>query len=187
MHPLRCVLGPRIPHHSGLDERPCRPRPSPGKLDEAEPLIRQVVEAGRRVLGPEHLTTLDSMIESCCRCSCPGASWTRLSRLFARSWKVGVDAFGPEHLTTLTSMFSLAMVLRPGGKLDEAEPVIRQAMEPLPPRPGSEHPTTLTTRTAGRSAPAPGQAARGRAALVPGRGSRLAPPLAPSTSPRRPR
>ena len=28
-----------------------------GELNEAEPLIRQVVEAGRRVLGPEHPAT----------------------------------------------------------------------------------------------------------------------------------
>ena len=32
-----------------------------GKVDEAEPLLRQVLEAGRRVLGPEHPTTLASM------------------------------------------------------------------------------------------------------------------------------
>ena len=32
-----------------------------GKLDEAEPLLRQVMDALRRVLGPEHPDTLASM------------------------------------------------------------------------------------------------------------------------------
>ena len=65
-----------------------------GKLDEAEPLFRQVVEAGHRVLGPEHPTTLTVMSNLAMVLQARG-KLNEAEPLSARSWKPGTASWAP--------------------------------------------------------------------------------------------
>jgi hypothetical protein len=52
---------------------------------------------------------------------------------------------GARHLDTLSSINGLALLLSDQGKLDEAEPLYREALEARRDVRGARHPNTLTS------------------------------------------
>ena len=98
-----------------------------GKLDEAEPLSRQVLEAQRRVLGPEHPDTLMAMNNLAIFLldrSNPVEAEPILRELLR------VRRTQPKNLPDLANTLSaLGWALTDTGKAREAEPLLREALE----------------------------------------------------------
>jgi eukaryotic-like serine/threonine-protein kinase len=112
------------------------------RLPEAEALCREAIEAGRRLLGWPHKTTLTATNVLARVLSAQGkpAEAEPLLRHVA-------DAFrhfrGPEDLDTLEATVSLGMVLQAQGKPAEAEPVLGEVLAVLRRVHGTNHPLTL--------------------------------------------
>ena len=102
-----------------------------GKLEEAEPLYRQVLEARRRFLGPEHPQTLIAT---------HNLAWVLQGRgkleeaepLCRQVLEARRRVLGPEHPDTLMTMNNLALVLLDRRKPAEAEPILRQLLQVRP-------------------------------------------------------
>ena len=97
-----------------------------GKVDEAEPLIRQVVEARRRVLGgaPDTLQAMSGLaLVLNGRGKLNEAKAINRQILEARR-----RILGPGHTATLGSINNLALVLLDRRRPAEAEPILRQLL-----------------------------------------------------------
>jgi serine/threonine protein kinase/tetratricopeptide (TPR) repeat protein len=115
-----------------------------GLYPQAESLIRQAVQIGRRVLGPDHPDTLRSEGDLCV------ALW-RLGR-YGESEKLQKQTIeslrrvlGPEDPDTLQSMNNLANLFDDEGRHSEAETLYRQTLDARRRVLGPEHPYTLSS------------------------------------------
>ena len=115
---------------------------SQGKLDEAEALFRQTLEARRRTLREEHPDTLESMNDLALLLKDQG-KLDEAEPLFRETLEARRRTLGEEHPDTLTSVNNLAVLLKILGELDEAEPLLRQALEAQHRILGEKHPNTL--------------------------------------------
>ena len=152
-----------------------------GKLNEAEPLIRQVLEARRRALGAEHPDTLQAMSGLALVLNGRG-KLNEAEPLIRQVLEARRRALGAEHPDTLQAMSGLALVLNGRGKLNEAEPLYSPGRGDPAPRPGRRAPHHADVdECPGFSAPGPGQAGRGRTAPVARSWKPGAAPWVPST------
>ena len=117
---------------------------SDGRYNEAEMPILRVMEARRRVLGPEHPDTLASMNNLALTYSSQGR-WTEAEGLEVQVVEITRRVLGPEHPDTLTSMNNLASTYRDQGRWTEAEELEAQVVETRRTVLGPEHPSTLTS------------------------------------------
>ncbi|PUU82072.1 hypothetical protein B9Z19DRAFT_1099393 [Tuber borchii] len=114
-----------------------------GRYDEGETASRCVLDARRRVLGPEHHDTLSSLHSH-------GAMLRRLGRYeeaekFYRHALEGREKkLGEGHPDTLSSVDDWAMVLLELGEYAGAEQSARRALWGYQKLWGSDHPSTLT-------------------------------------------
>jgi tetratricopeptide (TPR) repeat protein len=113
-----------------------------GDYRPAELAFRQALDAFRRLLGPEHPTTLTSMsnLADTLRVLGDAAAAADLNRQVLEARQ---RLLGAEHPSTLTSMNNLAETLYDLGDLAEAADLHRQALEVYQRVLGAEHPTTL--------------------------------------------
>ena len=155
--------GPRAPHHADLDEQAGLGTQGPGKLDEAERCLGQVLEVQRPRPGPRAPRHADLDKQTWPRCSRPGASWTRPSGACAKSWRESsARVLGPEHPITLRSMNNRPGVSRPGASWTRPSRSVRQALEVQRRVPGPRAPRHAEVdEQPGLGAPGPGQAGRG--------------------------
>ncbi len=115
-----------------------------GDLPGARALQEQVLEARRRLLGPEHpamLISLNNLAETLrAQGDLPGARALQEQVLEARR-----RILGPEHPAMLISMNNLASTLRAQGDLPGARALQEQVLEVRRRLLGPEHPNTLTS------------------------------------------
>ena len=112
-----------------------------GKLDEAEPLLREALEAQRATLGDRHPDTLGSMNNLGVLLRAQGK--LDEAEQLVREALEARRALGDRHPDTLGSINNLAEVLKAQGKLDEAEPLLREALRSKRATLGDRHPNTL--------------------------------------------
>ena len=93
-----------------------------GRLDEAEPLLRECWEGRRAVHGATHPRTLISMSTFAVLLQAQG-KLGEAEPLFLEALEAQRATLGPKHPNTLTSMNKLASLLQAQGKLGEAEPL----------------------------------------------------------------
>ena len=139
---------------------------SSGKPDQAEPLLGQVVEVGRRVMGPEHPNTLaaTSPLSSVLQAR---VKLDEAEPLYRQVLEIQHRVLGPEHPTTPTTMNNLARVLQARLSWTRPSRSIARSWRSAS-RPGPRAPRHADhDERAGWSAPGPAQAARGRAPAAP--------------------
>jgi tetratricopeptide (TPR) repeat protein len=115
-----------------------------GRYNEAEALFIEVMERRKRVLGPEHPSTLTSIANLASTYRKQGR-WKEAEDLFVQVIETRKRVLGPEHPDTLTSMGNLALTYRKQGRWKEAEDLEVQVMETFKRVSGPEHPDTLTS------------------------------------------
>ena len=114
-----------------------------GKLNEAEPLYREALEALRPTLGDTHPFTLIS-ISNLGRLLQDQGKPNEAEPLLMDALEGSRRTLGDNHPDTLTSINNLASLLQAQGKLTEAEPLFREALEGLRRTLGDTHPNTLS-------------------------------------------
>ncbi|RDH13945.1 TPR-like protein [Aspergillus niger ATCC 13496] len=115
---------------------------SDGRWKEAEELQVQVLEAHKRVLGPEHPSTLISMSNLASTYRNQG-QWKKAEELEVQVLELRKRVLGPEHPSTLTIMSNLASTYRNQGRWKEAEELEVQVLKTHKQVLGPEHPSTL--------------------------------------------
>ena len=94
----------------------------------SEPLEQRVLEARRRVLGPEHPDTLVSTANLAATLHQLGRA-AEADPLQRQVLEASRRVLGPEHPDTLISTANLAATLRQLGRAAEAEPLEQQVLE----------------------------------------------------------
>jgi non-specific serine/threonine protein kinase/serine/threonine-protein kinase len=113
-----------------------------GKLDEAEPLLREALEGSRRTLGDEHPNTL-ARISNLATLSIEQGKHDEAEPLIREALEGYRRTLGDEHAETLISISILGSLLSSQGKMDEAEPLVREALKGQRRTLGDEHSDTL--------------------------------------------
>jgi tetratricopeptide (TPR) repeat protein len=98
----------------------------------------------RRVLGPEHPDTLNSMNNLASDYFSEG-KYSQAEALHGETLEIKRRVLGPEHPITLVSMRNLAMAYKAQGKYAQAEALIDQTLQMRRRVLGPEHPESLST------------------------------------------
>jgi eukaryotic-like serine/threonine-protein kinase len=120
-----------------------------GKLGlyvRAQALLTQAVDIRRRVLGPTHPQTLNSMDDLGWTLNREGY-YTEAEKLQRETLDLRRHVLGPEHPDTLTSMTNLASTLTQEGHYPEAERLQRGTLDIQRRVLGPEHPEALRSMT----------------------------------------
>ena len=115
-----------------------------GKLDEAEPLWREELEAQRATLGDRHPDTLGSINNLGSLLKSQG-KLEEAEPLLREALETRRATVGDRHPDTLAAINNLGALLQDQGKLDEAEPLKREALEARRATLGDRHPDTLAS------------------------------------------
>ena len=115
-----------------------------GRYAEAEKLEREVMEAQRRVLGPEHPQTLSTILLLASTLQ-HESRYTEAEKLERDALEVQRRVLGPEHVDTLVTMSALSVVLEGEGRHDEAEKLGRDVLDIRRRVLGPEHPETANS------------------------------------------
>ena len=115
-----------------------------GKLDEAEPLKREELNACRVQLGDKHPNTLTS-INNLANLLRDQGKLAEAEPLYREVLNVRRDQLGDKHPNTLTSVNNLAALLSDEGNLVEAEPLYLEALTWQRELLGNKHPDTLSS------------------------------------------
>jgi tetratricopeptide (TPR) repeat protein len=117
---------------------------SQAKYAQAEALFRQALETRRRVLGPEHPSTLNSIFNLALVYRAQG-KYADAEALFNSALELERRLLGPEHPTTLNTLAELAILYQRQGKYRSAETHAAQALEGRRHSLGSGHPDTMVS------------------------------------------
>ncbi|KAH6613149.1 hypothetical protein C7974DRAFT_368938 [Boeremia exigua] len=115
-----------------------------GQNEEGEAVLRQAVEIGAEMLGPEDIRTLNS-ISALADFMEQIGRLTEAEAMHRETLATEKAILGLEHANTLSSMSSLADVLDSQGKDIEAEELYRETIALKKKVLGPEHPDTLVT------------------------------------------
>jgi len=115
-----------------------------GRLDEAETMLRSIVDRRRRVLGAEHPDTLASTL-NLANVVYKQGRMAEAEEILTELIPIQKRVLGESHTDTLTADNSLALVLSAQGRYDEAETVARESLRLSRRVHGEEHPRTLNT------------------------------------------
>ncbi|EEU43150.1 uncharacterized protein NECHADRAFT_83615 [Fusarium vanettenii 77-13-4] len=99
-----------------------------GRNQEAEQLLQRLLEANRRVLGPEDPSTLSGM-QCLGTVLSRGGKYKEAEEVQRCCLEVRQRLSGPEHPTTLFTMNSLALTLATQGRFEEADDLCRKVLE----------------------------------------------------------
>ena len=115
-----------------------------GKLEDAEVLFRESIEASRSTLGNQHLSTLASI--GCLGWLLKEQGKFEDAKVLLREALEGRRAtLGDWHPDTLTSIHNLGALLKDQVKLEDAEPLLLEALEGKRKILGDRHPHTIKT------------------------------------------
>ena len=115
-----------------------------GLYPEAQAQLERALELRRRVLGDEHLDTLDATV-SLGDVYVYGGKYAQAEPLLTRALEVSRRVHGEAHATTLHIVNGLALTYRNEGKYSQAEPLYTKALEIRRRVLGEEHDDTLTS------------------------------------------
>lgn len=115
---------------------------SDGRFNEAEVLIKDVMETWKKVLGKEHPHTLISMNNLACLLESQG-KYDAAEPICRDTLQLTETVLGKEHPDTLRSMNNLASLLESQGKYNAAESIYRETLQLREKVFGKEHPDTL--------------------------------------------
>ena len=110
------------------------------RLEEAEPLMRQVLENAEAAFGKQHptaTTLLNNLAILLYETSRPEEA----EPLMRRALEIAEADFGKQDPAVAVSLGNLAQLLQNTGRMDEAEPLIRRALEIDEVAFGKHHPT----------------------------------------------
>ncbi|GIC93461.1 uncharacterized protein Aud_009949 [Aspergillus udagawae] len=113
-----------------------------GQWDDAEVAFTQVLEMRKRVLGPDHPSTLASMAALASTYWGQGR-WNEAEKLEVQVIETSKTVLGAEHPDTLISMMNLASTYSNQGRWNEAEKLKVQVIETSKTVLGAKHPDTL--------------------------------------------
>ena len=113
-----------------------------GKLDEAEPLLREALDARRTTLGDQHPNTLAS-INNLGGLLMDQGKLKEAEALGREALEAMRATLGDRHPDTLSSISNLGVLLQDQGKLDEAEALKCDALDARRAMLGDRHPDTL--------------------------------------------
>lgn len=99
-----------------------------GRLEEAEPLLREVLEIRRARLGPQHQATMASIANLGGLLREKG-NLTEAAELFREDLQMTSETLGPRHPDTLIAIGNMADLLREMGELEEAFETFGDAVE----------------------------------------------------------
>ena len=99
-----------------------------GKYARAEAVFSQTLEIERRVLGPEHPDTLDTLSDFASMYQLQG-KYVEAETHVAQALAGRRQALGSEDPETIASAADLALAYQSQGKFVESEPLAREAME----------------------------------------------------------
>jgi tetratricopeptide (TPR) repeat protein len=99
-----------------------------GNYTEAEALQRQTLQVQRRVLGPEHPDTLNSMSRLTIDLN-QQSRYAEAEQLDREALEIQRRILGPEHSDTLDSMVGLANTLMSMREYAEAEKMLKQVLD----------------------------------------------------------
>ncbi|KAL1503881.1 hypothetical protein AB1Y20_012344 [Prymnesium parvum] len=115
-----------------------------GKLEEAEPLLREAAEARRAALGDRHEETLSS-INNLAGLLLEQGRREEAEGLYREALQARRETLGDRHESTLTTMSNLGSLLNDQGRLEEAAGLYREALEARRETLGDRHADTLTS------------------------------------------
>jgi non-specific serine/threonine protein kinase/serine/threonine-protein kinase len=98
-----------------------------GLLESALPLQEKALASRRRLLGPEHLETLDSLVETADLLRAQ-AKFVEAEPLSREAMETCRRALGGEHPLTLAATNNLGFLLKTMGRSAEAEPYLRSVV-----------------------------------------------------------
>jgi tetratricopeptide (TPR) repeat protein len=116
-----------------------------GRYEDAEAEYRQVLDAKRRVLGPDHGSSLGTRFNFAQLLSKRGRE-TEAEAEYRQVLDVRLRVLGPDHADTLSTRHSLAATQANRGKHADAEAEYRQVLNARRRVLGPDHPSTLSTR-----------------------------------------
>jgi len=116
-----------------------------GRYTQAEAEYRQVLDAQRRVLGPDHRDTLAIRHHLAVVLADQGKT-AEAETEYRQILDARLRVQGPDHPETLTTRSHIASVLARQGKNAEAETEYRQVLDAQRRALGPDHPETLATR-----------------------------------------
>ncbi len=97
-----------------------------GLFDEARPLLSEALGIRRRLLGADHLDTIDTLVHLGTLAQRSGKG--DAVALFRRALRVRTQRLGPDSAEVADVLGKLGVALAAGGHLDKAEPVLRRAL-----------------------------------------------------------
>ena len=117
---------------------------SQGQYEEAEQLLRRVLEGREEKLGLKHPDTLRT-VQNLAVVYRDQGRYSEAERLYRRALEGWEEKLGPKHPDTLRTVDNLAVIYRDQGWYKEAEQLLRRALEGREEKLGLKHPETLTT------------------------------------------
>ena len=115
-----------------------------GLLPQAEALLARTLETRRRVLGENHLDTLESLSELALVYREQGR-FEEAEPLFLEAYEGRQRVLGVDHPETLRAAHDMASEHWDRGRYDEAEPLFLDTLASRRRLLGADHPETLTT------------------------------------------
>jgi tetratricopeptide (TPR) repeat protein len=115
-----------------------------GKYVLAETLYGQTLEMQRRVLGPEHSNTLDSMTDLAATYAAQGMS-VQAEQLFNQTLEIRRLVLGPEHPGTLSTLAMIASMYQRESQYAKAETYAAQALAGRRHALGSDDPDAMSS------------------------------------------
>ena len=112
-----------------------------GRLAEAEKLYREALDIRRRILGPDHPSTL-ALMDGFATTLATEHRHAEAEKLLRETLDIRRRVLGPEHRDTLMSINNLANMVFLEGRYDEAEKLQRETLDIQMRVLGPDHPDT---------------------------------------------
>ena len=109
-----------------------------GAFAAAEPLLREAVDIGKRVLGPDH-ADVGLWINNLANIFMNTARYQQAEPLYREAIEIGVNTLGREHYRVATRINNLATLLMETGRYHEAEGLYHEAIRTVEKTFGRKH------------------------------------------------
>ena len=115
-----------------------------GSWNEAEKILDEAIDERKKLLGPDHPATIDTM-RGLAATYFEQGRWDEAEKLQVDVMDLRKAQLGPDHLDTLSVMHDLASTYLNQGRWVEAEKLQVEVMNARKEKLGPEHPSTLIT------------------------------------------